>query len=129
MPPIKRGVVPESGGTWLLPRLVGWQKACEIVLLGRILEAPEIERLGLANRVLPHDEFLEEAMSWATEISNNAPLAVSAAKRAMRDGLDATFESNSNHVMAELQQLFHTADFREAITAFMEKRPAEFKGR
>ena len=129
VPPIRRGAVPESGGTWLLPRLVGWHKACEIVLLGRILEAPDIERLGLANRIFPHETLLEEAMAWAQELANNAPLAVAAAKRTMRDGLDSTFEANSSAVMAEILQLFRTDDFREAMTAFMEKRPAKFQGR
>ncbi len=129
VPPVRRGVLPESGGTWLLPRLVGWHKACEITLMGRILEAPDIERLGLANRVVPHDELMDEAMRWAGELAANAPLAVSAAKRTMRLGLDSTFEANSWAVMAELQSLFRSADFREALTAFMEKRDAHFEGR
>lgn len=129
VPPIRRGAVPESGGTWLLPRLVGWHKACEITLLGRTLEAADIERLGLANRVLPHEDLMEEAMAWAQEIAANAPLAVAACKRTMRSGLDSTFEANSTAVMAEILQLFRTEDFREALMAFMEKRPAKFEGR
>lgn len=129
VPPIRRGAVPESGGTWLLPRLVGWQKASEIVMLGRILEAPDIERLGLANRVVPHDDLMEQAMAWAQEMAHNAPLAVQAAKRTMRQGLDSTFEANSQAVMAEILQLFRTGDFKEAIMAFMEKRDANFQGR
>ena len=129
VPPMRRGALPESGGTWLLPRLVGWHKACEIVLLGRVLEARDIERLGLANRVLPHATLMEEAMSWAQELAANAPLAVAAAKRTMRQGLDSTFEANSSAVMAEVLQLFRTEDFKEALMAFMEKRPARFEGR
>jgi enoyl-CoA hydratase/carnithine racemase len=129
VPPVRRGVLPESGGTWLLPRLVGWHKACEIVLLGRILEATDIERLGLANRVVPHETLMDEALRWAGELAANAPLAVSAAKRTMRLGMDSTFEANSWAVMAELQNLFRSHDFREALTAFMEKREARFEGR
>ena len=129
VPPIRRGAVPESGGTWLLPRLVGWHKACEIVLLGRILEAEDIERLGLANRVVPADSLMEESMRWAQEIAANAPLAVAAAKRTMRGGLDTTFEVNSQAVMAEILQLFRTEDFKEALMAFVEKREAKFQGR
>jgi enoyl-CoA hydratase/carnithine racemase len=128
VPPVRRGVIPESGGTWLLPRLVGWHKACEITLLARTLEAPDIERLGLANRVVPHEELMNEAMTWATELAANAPLAMAAAKRSMRLGLDSSFEANSNAVMAELLQLFQSDDFRESLTAFMEKRPAKFQG-
>ena len=129
VPPIRRGALPESGGTWLLPRLVGWHKACEITFLGRILEADDIARLGLANRVVPHDDLMDEALGWAHEIARNAPLAVAAAKRSMRLGLDSTFEANSTAVMAEILQLFRTADFREALAAFMEKREPEFRGR
>jgi enoyl-CoA hydratase/carnithine racemase len=129
VPPVRRGVIPESGGTWLLPRLVGWHKACEITLLARTLEAADIERLGLANRVVPHDELLSEAMTWAGELAANAPLAMAAAKRSMRLGLDSSFEANSNAVMAELLQLFRSEDFKESLTAFMEKRPAEYHGR
>lgn len=128
-PPVRRGVVPESGGTWLLPRLIGWHKACEVTLLARTLDASEIERLGLANRVVPNDSLMQEARSWADELARNAPLAVAAAKRSMRVGLDSTFEANGHHVMAELMQLFSSQDFREGLAAFMEKREAKYQGR
>jgi enoyl-CoA hydratase/carnithine racemase len=127
--PVRRSLVPESGGTWLLPRLVGWQKACEVVLLARTLDAAEIERLGLANRVVAHDELAGEAMRWAQELAANPPLAVAAAKRTMRSGLDSTFEANGHHVMSELVQLMHTADFREGVQSFVEKRPPDYQGR
>lgn len=127
--PTRRGVLPESGGTWLLPRLVGWQKACEVVLLSRRLDAAEIERLGLANKVVPHAELMGEARSWAEELASNPPLAVAAAKRAMRSGLDSTFEVNTHHVMAELMQLFRSKDFREGLASFVEKREPRFEGR
>ena len=129
MPPLNRGVIPESGGTWLLPRLVGWQKACEITLLARKLGAEDIERLGLANRVVPHDEFSAEVGRWAEELSGRAPLAMAAAKRSMRLGMDSTFEANSHHVMAELMQLFASKDFREGLASFIEKREPKYQGR
>jgi enoyl-CoA hydratase/carnithine racemase len=128
-PPVRRGVLPESGGTWLLPRLIGWHKACEVTLLARKLDASEIERLGLANKVVPHAELAAEARRWAAELAANAPLAVAAAKRTMRFGQDSTFEANSFQVMSELLQLFHSDDFREGLASFMEKREATYTGR
>ncbi|NNL65128.1 MAG: enoyl-CoA hydratase/isomerase family protein [Myxococcales bacterium] len=128
-PPVRRGVVPESGGTWLLPRLIGWHKACEVTLLARRLDAAELERLGLVNRVVAHDELREEALRWAQELARNAPLAVAAAKRSMRLGLESSFDANAYHVMAELLQLFRTQDFREGIASFMEKRDPRYTGR
>ena len=127
-PPVRRGVLPESGGTWLLPRLIGWHKACEVTLLARKLDASEIERLGLVNKVVPHAELADEARRWAAELAANAPLAVAAAKRTMRFGQDSTFEANSYQVMSELLQLFHSDDFREGLASFLEKREAKYTG-
>jgi enoyl-CoA hydratase/carnithine racemase len=127
--PIRQSLIPESGGTWLLPRLIGWQKACEVILLGRKLDAAEIERLGLCNRVVAHDKLMDEAMALATELAANPPRAMAAAKRAMRAGESSTFEANANFVMAELMTLIRTEDFGEAVQAFLEKRTGEFTGR
>ena len=127
--PVRRGLLPESGGTWLLPRLVGWQKACEIVLLARPLDADRIAELGLANKVVPHEKLQGEALSWAHELAANAPLAVAAAKRSMRFAMDSTFEANSHHVMAELMALIRTDDFKEGIASILEKREPRYKGR
>lgn len=129
VPPVRRGVIPESGGTWLLPRLVGWQKACEITFLARTLDAAELQRLGLVNVVVPADEFGDVLAGWAGELAAQAPLAVSAAKRTMRLGMDSTFDANSHHVMSELLSLFRSKDFGEAVSAFMEKRDPEYQGR
>jgi enoyl-CoA hydratase/carnithine racemase len=128
-PPVRRGVVPESGGTWLLPRLVGWHRACEISLLARPLDGARLLELGLVNRVVPHARLLDEARAWAAEIAANAPLAVAATKRSMRLGLDSSFDANMYHVTAELMQLLRTRDFREGLEAFMEKRDPRYEGR
>ncbi len=127
--PVRRGVVPESGGTWLLPRLVGWHKATEILLLGRPLDASRLFELGLVNRVIAHEDLAGECEAWAAELAANAPLAVAATKRSMRLGLESSFDANAHHVMAELLALFRTKDFAEAIAAFVEKRDARFVGR
>jgi enoyl-CoA hydratase/carnithine racemase len=129
VPPTRRGVIPESGGTWLLPRLVGWQKACEITFLGRKLGADDMQRLGLVNLVVPHADLDPTVADWAQELAAQAPLAIKAAKRTMRLGLDTTFDANAHHVMAELTGLFRTKDFAEAVNAFMEKRAPDYQGR
>ncbi|MBI4571341.1 MAG: enoyl-CoA hydratase/isomerase family protein [Chloroflexi bacterium] len=124
----KRGIVPESGGTWLLPRLIGWAKAAEVIFRSRVLSADEALELGLVNRVVPHEQVLDVTREWAAEIAANAPLAMQATKRMMRLGLEETFEANIHHVYLQLLPLFGTEDFREGVRAFIEKRPAQFKG-
>lgn len=125
----KRGVLPESGGTWLLPRLVGWAKACEIAFTGRTYTAHEALALGLVNQVVPHETFAKEVRAFADEIAANAPLAVQAIKRMMRLGLEDTFESNVHQVYLQLLPLFRTKDFQEGVKAFLERRPPRFEGR
>ena len=125
----KRGVVPESGGTWYLPRLLGWAKAAEISYLGRDIDAAEAERIGLVNRAVPDDELAALAQEWAGEIAANAPLAIRAMKRLFRHGQTQDFESHSHHVLLQTMLLFGTKDFQEGMVSFMEKRPPEFRGR
>lgn len=125
----RRGVLPESGGTWYLPRLVGWARACEIGFLGDDLDPARSAELGLVNAVVPADRLVEETSRWAAKIAANAPLAVKAMKRLYRHGLGEDFESHSHHVLVQLLALFRSNDFREGVTAFLEKREPRFEGR
>ena len=125
----KRGVVPESGGTWYLTRLLGWAKAAEIGFLGRDIDAETAKSLGLANDVVPDDDLVKTATAWAGEIASNAPLAVQAMKRLFRHGLTEDFESHTHHVLLQTMQLFGSHDFREGLTSFVEQRPPRFEGR
>ena len=125
----KRGILPESGGTWLLPRIVGYAKAAEICFTGRTLTATESLDLGLVNHVVEPDQLHERTYAMASEIASNAPLAVRAIKRMMRAAETETFEQNIHHVFLQLLPLFRTKDFKEGVASFMEKRPANFTGR
>jgi enoyl-CoA hydratase/carnithine racemase len=125
----KRGVVPESGGTWYLPRLLGWAKAAEIGFLGRTLTGAEATEMGLMNRAVPAGEVMDATGEWATEIAANAPLAVQSMKRLFRHGLTEDFPSHVHHVLLQTMLLFQSKDFQEGITSFAEQRSPEFEGR
>jgi 2-(1,2-epoxy-1,2-dihydrophenyl)acetyl-CoA isomerase len=123
------GLVPDSGATWFLPRLVGAAKAAEIALLGDPLSASEGERLGLFGKVVPAAELATEARAIANRLAAGAPRAIALTKRA----LDAAWERDLDGALeyeAHLQEMAgRTADHQEGMAAFLEKRPPRFTGK
>ncbi len=127
-PEVNLGLIPGFGGTQRLPRLVGQAMAKELVFTGRIINAAEALRIGLVNAVLPADELLAGARKTALTIASKGPRAVSAAKRTIHTGADKTMADACQLEAQAFSGMFETEDAREGMKAFVEKRPAEFKG-
>ena len=128
-PEINLGIAPGAGGTQRLTRFIGKSKAMEMILTGRMMDAAEAERSGLVSRVVPVDQLIEEAKSVAKKIASLSPLAVMMNK----EMVNAAYETPlAQGIMLE-RRLFHSLfafeDQKEGMAAFVEKRPAAFKGR
>jgi enoyl-CoA hydratase len=128
-PEIKIGIIPGAGGTQRLPRAIGKAKAMDLVLTGRMMDAQEAERAGLVSRVVPLDKLMEETLGAALMICSYGQLAVISAK----ESVNRAFESGlSDGVMFErriFHALFATADQKEGMDAFLNKRAPQFTHR
>jgi 2-(1,2-epoxy-1,2-dihydrophenyl)acetyl-CoA isomerase len=126
---VKIGLFPGTGGTWLLPRVVGMPKAAELLFTGKFVEAEEAHHLGLLNTLVPAEKLEEEGMALAQRIASNAPIAVRLAKMMLYEGLQMDFRTALNMVAASETITMTSADREEGVKAFLEKRPARFEGR
>jgi 2-(1,2-epoxy-1,2-dihydrophenyl)acetyl-CoA isomerase len=122
------GLVPDSGATWLLPRLIGPAKAAELALTGESLSSVDAERFGLVARVVAAEALLDDARTLAVQLAAGAPRAIALTKRALNRSWDATLEESLDYE-AYLQGIAGaTIDHREGLAAFVEKRPPRFSG-
>ena len=125
---VKIGIVPGDGGAWILPRVIGYSKAAELMLTGDTYSAAEAKEMGLVGKIVPPDQVMAEARTLAERVAANPPQATRLAKRLLREGQSARL-NEILELSAAFQALAHeTADHHEALDAFFEKRPAVFTG-
>lgn len=122
------GLHPDWGGTYAVPRLVGPAKAAELFFFAEMVPADEAERIGLVNRVVPHDELMPAAREWAARLARKPALPLRLAKRALRRSLEATLEEMLDYETEAQRACFESADALEGVRAFAEKREARFEG-
>ena len=128
LPEVRLGVMPGSGGTQRLPRVVGIAKAKELILMGEIISASEAAEIGLVNRVAPAGQALETAMSMAETIAAQGPIAVREAKRALDTAGDTTLDEGLARELDASERIFSSEDMAEGAQAFFEKREPRFTG-
>ena len=123
------GIIPGAGGTQTLARAVGERRAKELILSARRFDADEAQRWGLVNEVFPPESLLEETLKTAQRIAANAPVAVRQAKQAIRRGLQMSLADGLGFEIEAYNRTVPTADRREGVRAFNEKRKPEFEGK
>lgn len=121
LPECTLGITPGAGGTQRLPRLIGLARAKELLYTGRIIPAAEAERIGLVNRVVPHEKLLEESMALAEEICKNAQIAVQQIKRCVNDGVQADIHTGICYEQHAYAVTVGTEDKKIGMTAFLNK--------
>ncbi len=125
---IKRGVGPDWGTSYWLPKLVGIPKAFEMLYSGELLSAEEALKIGLVNRVVPHDSLLEEAMSYARMIAAGPPIAYTYTRRSIVQGSQNNLEQQLVLEWTQQLEVLKTKDASEGFKAFLEKRAPKFRG-
>jgi 2-(1,2-epoxy-1,2-dihydrophenyl)acetyl-CoA isomerase len=125
---VKRALTVDLGGTWLLPRLIGIHRAKELALFGDIISATEADRIGLVNRVVPHDELDTFVEQWAHRLADGPPLAMQMSKQLLNAGLSSSLQEALNAEAMAQSVNFASEDTREAVAAFFRKTTAKFRG-
>jgi enoyl-CoA hydratase/carnithine racemase len=128
-PEIRLGIIPGGGGTQRLARVIGKQRAMELVLTGRRIPADEAYALGFVNRVVAADRWLEEALELARSVARRAPLAARLGKQAVLAADEMPLSAGLEHERRLFELAMATEDRREGTRAFLEKRRPEFRGR
>jgi len=125
---IHRGLIPDCGATYIAPRLLGYSKSFELMYSGDIIDAKEADRIGLVNKVVPHEKLMDEAMALAKKLVNKPPLALAQTKRAIHKGILNNLEEQLFFETYAQNFLFGTEDFQEGVNSFLEKREPQWKG-
>jgi 2-(1,2-epoxy-1,2-dihydrophenyl)acetyl-CoA isomerase len=125
---VRRGLIPDGGGTYLLPRLVGLQKAKELVFFGDDLSAVDAERIGLVNKVVPGAELAAAAGDWARRLAQGPTRTIGFAKRLLNRSLDTDRATMFEEESFLVEMVAATGDSTEGVASFLERRPTEFKG-
>jgi 2-(1,2-epoxy-1,2-dihydrophenyl)acetyl-CoA isomerase len=125
---VRRGLSPDAGVSWMLPRLIGHARAMDIVLTGRDIAADEAERIGLASAVYAAEQFAEAVRVYASQLAAGPPLALALTKRLMMHSQDAPLDVQLREELVHIKTCFGTGDVREAMAAFKEKRAPVFRG-
>ena len=126
---VRRGLVPDGGGAYLLPRLIGPQRAKELMFFGDTLTAPDAERLGLVNRVVPDAELAKTSREWAERLATGPTRALALTKQLVNASLDSDRATAFAAEAAAQEINMTTQDAREGVASFVERRSAEYKGR